>query len=113
MFNHFRHVFKAKTLAEWVQILIEHDIEFGPVNSTVEHLWQDPHMQARQMLFETTDPSTGQKQYEPGFSMKFAGTPAEKRRGATPMGSDTEDVLTELGYTTEQQASLRDNGVIA
>ena len=113
MFSHFRHFFKTKTLTEWVQILMEHDIEFGPVNSTVEHLWQDPHMRARQMLLETTDPSTGQKQYESGFSMKFAGTPAEKWRGATPMGSDTEAVLTELGYTPEQQAVLRDNGVIA
>ena len=75
MFRFFRERFKGKPLAEWMDILEEHDIEFGPVNSSMEHFLDDAHFKAREMILDITAPDTGEKQHEPGFGMKFAGTP--------------------------------------
>jgi crotonobetainyl-CoA:carnitine CoA-transferase CaiB-like acyl-CoA transferase len=113
MFRFFRKVFKEKTQAEWLQILKENDIEFGPLNLTVEELKSDPHLKAREMVLEFPDPVTGGTRYEPGFVFKFSGTPAELRWGPTLVGAHTEAVLRELGYSDGELAQLRESGAIA
>ena len=42
----------------------------------------------------------------------LGGSPPEVRGPAPELGSDTEGVLRELGYTTEQVAAFRRDGVI-
>ncbi len=110
MFRFFRERFKNKPLAEWMDILEEHDIEFGPVNSSMEHFLNDAHFKAREMILDITAPDTGEKQHEPGFGMKFAGTPAELRHEPSFMGAETDAILTKLGYTLEEQAKLKEDG---
>lgn len=113
MFRHFRDFFKARTLAESTELLREQDVTFGPVNRTVEELRDDPHLQAREMVLQTLNPLTGEAAYEPGFALKFAGTPASLRRGPTAMGSDTGAILEELGYDDAATRGLRESGAIA
>jgi len=111
MFAFFRSKFLEKDLGEWVQILEEADIEFGPVNRTEEELKADPHIKARQMVIETVDPFTQEKRNESGFALKFGRTPGGLRRGPKPMGFDTMAILQELGYSSDQIEMLRQDGV--
>ena len=112
MFVFFRKFFKGKTLAEWLPVLNEHDLQFGPVNRTVEELRADPHLQARGMVLEVKDPRTGDVKYEPGFALKFSQTPAELLWDPILMGADTKAVLGELGYAEEEIVALRQSGVV-
>lgn len=113
MFAHFQEFFRSKTQAEWVKILAEHDIQFSPVNRTVEEVVSDPHNRARGMILETKDPFTGEPRHQVGFALKFAETPAVLRRGATIIGSDTEEILQELGYAEKAILELKAKGVVA
>jgi crotonobetainyl-CoA:carnitine CoA-transferase CaiB-like acyl-CoA transferase len=47
-----------------------------------------------------------------GFPWDFSATPAQYQRPAPECGQHTEEVLTELGYTAEQIAELKDQGVL-
>ncbi len=112
MFAFFRRYFLEKTLAEWTEILAENDIQFGPVNRTVDEMRSDPHLQSRDMVLEVQDPRTGAPRYEPGFALKFADTPAGLRWGPSIMGSDTNAILGELGYGEKEIDALRQASVV-
>lgn len=111
MFAYMREFFEQKPLAEWHRILMENDIQYGPVNYTMELLNNDPQVQARDMVLETIDPATGRKRYEPGFALKFAQTPGGRRWGPTPMGEDTKAILGELGYSDQEITRFGERGV--
>ena len=113
IFAFLRNEFKSKSLSEWMTILKTHDIEFGPVNSTMEHLLGDVHLNHREMILETTAPDTGETEYEPGFGMKFSETPARLERGPSMMGTDTEDILSRLGYSAPEREELKGSGATA
>ena len=113
MFSFFREFFKGKSLQEWMVVLKDHDVQFGPVNRTVEDLRADPHLQAREMVIEVEDPRDGTKLHQPGFALKFSDTAAELKWGPTLMGSDTPAIFEELGYTGGELAALREAGVTA
>lgn len=112
MFAVFRAFFKDKSLAEWMDILHDHDIQFGPVNRTEEELSSDPHLQAREMVLEAINPVSGDRQLEPGFPFKFSRTKAAVRRGPTLIGSDTGAILRELGYSSQEIAAMSESRAI-
>ena len=103
MFDVFRETFKSKTLAEWLKILKENDIQFGPVNETMDQVVNDPHIQAREMVIEVTNPFSSEKMKQVGFTYKFSNNPATLRFGPNLMGAETLDILSDLGYN---QASI-------
>ena len=113
MFAFVREFFKGKTLQEWMVVLTENDLQFGPLNHTIEELRADPHIRARDMVIAVEDPRDGTIQYQPGFAVKFSDTGAELKWGPTMMGSDTPVILEELGYTDSELAALREAGVTA
>ncbi|MDE3074054.1 MAG: CoA transferase [Chloroflexota bacterium] len=112
MFAAFRAAFKERTLAEWRTALQTVDTAFGPVNRTTAELLADPHIKARGMVIELTDPLTGEPTYEPGFPLKFSRTPGTLRRGPSLMGVDGDEILAELGHSPEQIAALRMSGAL-
>jgi len=112
MFEFFRVNFGTKTQQEWFKILRENDIQSGPVNRTIEEVVSDPHNRARDMILEAVNPRTGQRIYQPGFTLKFSQTPAALRCAPTMMGSETVEILKELDYSQSEISSLRDRGVI-
>ena len=112
MISYFSARFQTKTLAEWFTILRENDLEFGPANTTIEQLVNDPHITAREMVLKVTDPISGQEDYEAGFALKFAQTPAKMSWGPTPLGKDTNEILKELDYRESDIHRLKEEGVI-
>ena len=47
-----------------------------------------------------------------GLPVKLSDTPGAVDRAAPLLGQDTRDILTELGYTAEQQRALEAQGVV-
>ncbi len=111
MFQFFRDAFKTKTRDEWFQYLSQFDICVGPVYS-LDEVFQDPHVQARQMVAELEHPSLGKVQ-QVGIGVKLSETPGSVRSLSPRRGQHTDEVLRDLGFSPEQVQELRAQGVVA
>lgn len=104
-------IFATRSRAEWVEFFVEHDVPGGPVNAP-EDLPDDPHFQARDLVFEQNHPQAG--------VLRGFGTPVRvvgQRFAAEPApspGQHTDEVLGGvLGYDAERLRALRAAGAIA
>jgi formyl-CoA transferase len=79
---------------------------------TAKDIAEDPHYRARNMiLLQTT--RDGYEVDVPGVVPKLMGTPGTVRNSAPGLGDDTDEVLQELGYSTQDIAALRGRKVVA
>jgi formyl-CoA transferase/CoA:oxalate CoA-transferase len=101
---------QAKTSAEWIEILDAEGVPIGPIN-TVADVFDDPHIQAREMLVELQHPAAGAFKVV-GVPVKFSETPAGLEAPSPLLGQHTEEVLAWLSYTREQVRRLQDEGVV-
>lgn len=106
MFATFRAAFRTRTQAEWLAVLGEQDICFGPVN-TIEEMLADPQLRHRGMV---VDQPGGQPTL--GSPIKLSETPAALRTPPPLFGQDTEAVLASLGLDARAIEALRADGVI-
>ena len=103
-------LFKGRTKQEWMELLSLEETCVGPVN-TIDELFCDPQIQAREMLCEQDHPVAGRiKQI--GFPIKFSETPGEMHTHAPILGEHTKEYLIGLGYKEEEYKNLMDEGVI-
>ncbi len=98
-------VFRTRTRDEWCERLEGSDVCFAPVLSLREAP-AHPHNRARG-TYLTIDGVT-----QPAPAPRFSRTPSEVRHGNRPLGSDTDAVLTELGFGHEEITALRDSGCL-
>ena len=101
----FAELFKAKTRAEWCDLMEGTDICFAPVldfDDAPEH----PHNLARGTFTEVA----GVKQ--PAPAPRFSETRSEIASAPPDLGQDTDSVLAAAGYSEAQLANLRGQGVI-
>ncbi|SFM43210.1 CaiB/BaiF CoA transferase family protein [Thermodesulforhabdus norvegica] len=99
-----------KTSEEWLRELEKNKIPCGPIN-TLDRVFSDPQVQARQMVVEVPHPTAGSIKLV-ASPMKFSDTPCTVDRYPPLLGEHTEEVLSELGYSAEEIARLRKKGVI-
>ena len=78
---------------------------------TVADIAADPHYQARGMLQELTM-DDGSTLTVPGVVPKLSVTPGGHRRQAPQLGQDTDQILAEMGLTTEQIQTLKARGIV-
>lgn len=98
--------FAERTKEELREIFNAYKIPNAPVN-TIPELLEDPQLEARDMLIPMDDQSVGQYKAT-GNPMKLSETPAVIDTPAPKLGQHTEAVLTELGYSAEEIAALRE-----
>ena len=98
-------VFKTKTRDEWCELLEGSDACFAPVLSLKEAP-AHPHNKARD-TYILVDGAM-----QPAPAPRFDRTPAKVRHGNRPVGSDTETVLAESGFATDEIAALRKKGCL-
>ena len=79
---------------------------------TAEDIAADPHYRARDMILrqQTRD---GYALEVPGIVPKLLGTPGTVRSSAPKLGDDTDAVLAEIGFSSQDIAQLRDKKVVA
>ncbi len=85
-------------------------IPAGPIYDVAEMLG-DPQAQARRMVIETEHPVFGPLRTI-GNAVKLSETPWQLRRLAPGLGQDSDEVLSEAGYSAEEIRALREAGVI-
>lgn len=78
---------------------------------TARDIAEDPHYRARGMLQQVTS-ADGLTLEVPGIVPKLSATPGRITRRAPTLGEDTSAVLREIGITPEQEARLRERGVL-
>jgi len=106
---------EAWTLTQSVQDVLEilgtARVPAGKVY-TAKDIAEDPHYRAREMILSQTT-RDGYEIEVPGVVPKLLGTPGTVRSSAPGLGDDTDGVMQELGFSTEDIVALRDKKVIA
>jgi crotonobetainyl-CoA:carnitine CoA-transferase CaiB-like acyl-CoA transferase len=102
-------VFLTKTLDEWKPRLGE--VPFAPAQDLLEVI-NDPQARANDFFVTFDHPTYGRIEVIAN-PVKLSKTPATVRMPAPEFGQHTEEVLLEHGYTWEDIAQLKEQGVIA
>ncbi len=102
--------FAQKTRAQWLDIFERAGCIAAPVQSPAE-VAADPQALANDYFLRLRDSGQGTGTTT-GFPWDFSATPAEYQRPAPGYGQHSEEVLGELGYTPEQIAALKAQGVL-
>ena len=91
------------------------DVPVGPIFS-IEDAFNDPHYQAREMFEEVgikgQDGMAESTLKIPAILPKLSATPGATKWPGGEVGSHTQDILEEIGYNAEEQATLKDQGYI-
>ncbi|MDK1024791.1 MAG: CoA transferase [Gammaproteobacteria bacterium] len=102
---------RHKTAAAWLSILDAAGVPCAPVLNRKEMI-EHPQVIASEIIVETEHPHAGKlRQARP--AARFDKTPTEIRRGAPLLGEHNEDILIELGYSSEDLKELIKQGVIS
>ena len=104
-------IIRTRTRDEWYDFLVKHDVCVGKVYD-IEEVFEDPQIQARQMVVETEHPEVG-KVKEVGVAIKLSETPGAVRAAAPYRGEHTDQVLSDLGMKPAEIKGLRDKRVVA
>ena len=111
MIAELQEIFLTRTRDEWFQYMKEHDVSVAPVN-TLSEAFSDPHLLSRKMVLELEHPKVGKVRHM-GIPVKLSDTPGQVRSFAPQLGEHTDEVLTELGYSTEEIARMHEAGAVA
>ena len=104
-----QRIFHTKTLAEWMQIAVDHDIAMGPAVH-FDEIQDDPHLVSREMVVTEHHPlfgdflTLGNPLVVPGEHFTVRSAPAH--------GEHTDEILAELGYDDATRDDLRAAGII-
>lgn len=100
----------AHPSAYWLERLEEAGVPCGRLNS-IATVVEDPHIIERGFIVDVEHPRAGRTRAT-GFPVRLTETPAGLRRPAPVLGQHTEEILSEMGYSTEDLATLRAGGVL-
>ena len=106
----FDRQFATKPRSEWLAILTQAGCISTPVQTPTE-VADDPQALANNYFVYVDHPKHGKTKMV-GFPWDFSHTPASCTRPAPELGEHTEEVLTEIGYTTDQVGQMREKKVI-
>ena len=104
-----REVMATRTAAEWMSLLHSHDVPAALV-AEFQDLPEDPQVLANNMAVVPREDIGMARLVRDPVNVDGVGRVAPGR--APEMGEHSEEILTELGYSPEQIAAMRGNGVI-
>jgi len=105
-----KEAFLSKTLEEWKPRLNEADIPWAPQQTLLEVI-NDPQARENDYFVEFDHPRHGPIEVM-ASPIKLSDTPASVRMPAPEFGEHSEEVLSDFGYSPEEIARLKEQGVI-
>jgi len=103
---------RQQSRSHWLEGLPGVGVPVAPVNSVGE-AFNDPQVQARNMVVEIPHSATGKPEPYIASPLKMSKTPPEYKRPAPTVGEHTDDVLGELlGLDRDAVAGLRVKGIV-
>ena len=103
---------KKKPSEWWLENLEKEKIGSGPIN-TLEQVFADPHVIAREMVIEMDHPATGSKPMKLiANPIKLSATPPTYRKPPPLLGQHTDEVLQEAGLSADEIAKLKEDGTV-
>lgn len=103
-------IFLEKTKAEWIELLDSAGVPTGPINS-IEEMLNNPQIIDRGMV-RTVKHSTLGSIKTLGLPIRFSQTPSEFERGAPTLGEHTNEILSDIGYSSSELEALVEHGVV-
>lgn len=100
---------KRKT-EEWVAVMEEAGVPCGRIR-TIDQVLTDPHVTVREMVVEKEHPLAGPIKLI-GVPTKLSLTPGAVTLPPPTLGQHTAEILTALGYSQDEIARLREQGII-
>ena len=97
-------------MSEWEKRFRDNKVIFGTAQTPTE-ICSDEQAIINDFFTEIEHPVAGNIRLL-NSTIKFSETPAEIKYVAPPLGANTEEVLLDLGYTWEDMAVLKEQGVI-
>ncbi len=104
-----KDIIKSKTRAEWEEIFGDLDVCVEPVLNLQELLFENQHAKDRDLLIDIDVDGTSVKQF--AMPIHFSKTKPKYKHSGKKLGSDTEDIVKNLGYTEEEYKDLAEKGV--
>lgn len=110
LFETMTELFLTRPAEEWLERLAKEDVPSAPVLNP-KQLLEHPQIVASGIAIESEHPSAGRIR-EARPAARFDRTPAEPERHAPSLGEHTNEVLGELGLSSNEISALRSEGVI-
>ncbi|BDW10364.1 CoA transferase [Polynucleobacter sp. SHI8] len=101
---------RTRSTAQWVDHLLAHGVPCGPIYN-MDQVFADPQVQHIEASAKVTHPTLGELTLL-NQSIGLSRTPASLKTSTPMKGEHTEEVLTELGFTAEKIAALKQVGSI-
>jgi CoA:oxalate CoA-transferase len=101
----------TKTVAEMEEIITGLKIPFGQI-LTIPECAEHPQTKERNMLWNVYQPGMDREIRIPGTPVKIHGEEDVCQKAAPLLGEDNAAILASLGYSEEQVAELKANGVL-
>lgn len=102
--------FCQQTTGYWLALLEQAGVVAGPIYNMVQ-VYNDPQVQARQMVVDLDDPGLGRLR-NIGIPVKLSATPGRIRRRAPALGEHSREVLMEAGFSEDEIEDLIQSGVV-
>jgi len=103
-------LFASRPTTQWLEAFRAEGVPCSRYNLPTEVL-DDPQVVANEYAVELDHPTLGRHQV-PGPPVRFDRTPARARRPPPTLDQDTDEILAELGFSTDEIAALRATAVV-
>jgi formyl-CoA transferase len=103
-------VTRTETSAQWVDALNANGVPCGPIN-TIDQTFADPQVRHLGMTGKVTSGSLGEMEMV-GQPFVLERTPSDFVRPPPECGEHSDEVLDDLGYTSDEIAGLRERKII-
>jgi formyl-CoA transferase len=103
-------VLVKKPSAEWIETLNRAGVPSGPIFN-VKEVYENEQIKHLGMAQRVRHPERGEMLVQ-GLPATLSRTPGAIRRAAPTHGEHTDEILRELGYSTEEIATLRKDNVV-
>jgi crotonobetainyl-CoA:carnitine CoA-transferase CaiB-like acyl-CoA transferase len=94
----------------WLELLASRDVWCAPV-STFEDVVDDAQVLHNELLVDVERPN-GEAMRVVGMPVRFSETPGSIRSGPPSVGQHTDEVLSSVGFSDDEIAAMREDGVV-